>query len=96
MAASKKEMRRIHAFVSGTVQGVGYRYFVYEQAQRFDCTGWVRNIASGQVELEVQTATVNLVPFFSALMEGPRMAYVTNIDRTALDLKEGERGFEVR
>ena len=42
-----------HIHVSGVVQGVGFRPFIYGLAQRFALTGWVMNTSSG-VEIEVQ------------------------------------------
>ncbi|MGH9856286.1 MAG: acylphosphatase, partial [Acidobacteriota bacterium] len=36
-------MKQCHVFISGIVQGVGYRYFVRSNAQKLGLTGWVRN-----------------------------------------------------
>ena len=43
-----------HAFYSGTVQGVGFRYTVQRFAGQLRLTGWVRNLPDGRVEIEVQ------------------------------------------
>src|SRR6266850_6133424 len=40
--------------VEGMVQGVGFRYFVYTKASRLGLTGFVRNLASDAVEIEVE------------------------------------------
>ncbi|HRN49962.1 MAG TPA: acylphosphatase [Anaerolineales bacterium] len=50
---------RMTALVSGGVQGVGFRYFVWQQARSLALTGWVRNLHSGSVDV---------------LAEGPRPA----------------------
>ena len=42
---------RIHLRIRGKVQGVGFRWFVREQARRCDLAGWVRNNPDGSVEL---------------------------------------------
>ena len=43
-----------HMIVSGTVQGVGFRYFVLQQARRMQLTGWVRNLPTSEVEIDVE------------------------------------------
>ena len=41
---------RVRFRVRGHVQGIGYRYFVLETAERLRLAGWVRNLADGDVE----------------------------------------------
>ncbi len=40
----------VKAVVTGRVQGVYFRAFTQEEAIRLQLTGWVRNLASGEVE----------------------------------------------
>ncbi len=44
------EMVRAHVFFSGRVQGVFFRAFTKENAQRLGVNGWVRNLPDGRVE----------------------------------------------
>ena len=44
-------MRRIHAFFSGYVQGVGFRFTARRIAQSLGLSGWVKNCYDGRVEL---------------------------------------------
>ncbi|MEJ2636102.1 MAG: acylphosphatase [Calditrichia bacterium] len=39
------------AHVSGNVQGVGFRYFTYKRAKSYNLTGYVKNLANGNVEV---------------------------------------------
>ena len=55
---SKIEGARI--FISGIVQGVGFRPFVYALAQRYNLTGWVRNTSAG-VDIEVDGEEVKIL-----------------------------------
>jgi acylphosphatase len=45
---------RLRATVRGRVQGVGFRWFVQENARHLELSGWVRNATDGSVELEVE------------------------------------------
>jgi acylphosphatase len=71
---------RLHAIVTGHVQGVSFRYFVLEQADRLGLTGWVRNRWSGAVEVTAEGSRHNLEQLLLALREGPPMAIVSDLD----------------
>ena len=44
-------MNQVHAYYTGSVQGVGFRFVAKDFAQKLKLVGWVRNLTSGQVEL---------------------------------------------
>jgi acylphosphatase len=66
-------------FVSGVVQGVGFRYFVQDAAERLRLTGYVRNLRDGRVEVYAIGALAQFTRLRAALEEGPRGAMVTGI-----------------
>lgn len=43
-------MKRAHVFISGFVQGIGFRHFVRNNARKLGLTGWVRNTLDNRVE----------------------------------------------
>jgi acylphosphatase len=72
-------LKRFHLFVSGRVQGVGFRKATRRKARDLKLTGWVRNLADGQVEIVVE-GEKDLQLFIDWLAEGSRMARVEKIE----------------
>lgn len=70
---------RTFGMVTGIVQGVGFRPFVYCRAKELGLTGWVRNTPAG-VELEVQGEVIQVDAFFRAIrQEHPPLAVIDSI-----------------
>ncbi|WP_366512934.1 acylphosphatase [Sphingomonas telluris] len=81
--------------VSGRVQGVFFRGWTQEQAERLGVTGWVRNCPDGSVEahLEGEEGAVNWL--VDLIGDGPASARVANVRVREAEV-EGLEGFEVR
>ena len=86
----------VKVVVSGRVQGVGFRYFVVEQAGLLGLKGWVRNLPDGRVEAEVQGPTENVNMLLDQLRVGPRMSHVTAVDVQDLEGSVSYQDFRVR
>jgi acylphosphatase len=71
---------RLHAFVGGMVQGVGFRYFVLDVASGLGSRGWVRNLRDGRVEVVAEGRRASLETLLQQLREGPRAARVDRVD----------------
>ena len=69
-------MTRLHAILSGRVQGVGFRFFTLAEARRRGLTGWVRNRGQRQVEVLAEGPEKELTSFLEALRTGPVSARV--------------------
>jgi len=82
--------------VQGFVQGVGYRFFAIEQAQRFNIKGYVRNLSDGNVEVVAEGDEGMLNDFIKKLKVGPPSARVTGIDVEWNDEENGFTNFDVR
>jgi acylphosphatase len=74
---SKGAMEAIRVILTGRVQGVGFRYFVYREAQRFRVAGWVRNLYDGGVEVHAEGDPETLRRFLEKIRRGPPMAFVS-------------------
>ena len=73
------EMARARVVVEGRVQGVGFRYFVAEQAQEFGIKGWVRNRWDDSVEITAEARKPALERFLERVRRGPRSAFVSDV-----------------
>ena len=92
-------MRHVHIHVTGIVQGVGMRPFVYREAMAHGICGWVLNAGDG-VHIEAHACAEALEDFVAALSEhAPAAARVERID--VADLEPGtwdtanEQGFRI-
>jgi len=89
-----RNKKRMHLIVTGTVQGVGFRPFVYRLANSLGLTGWIRNSSAG-VQIEVEGNVEQLDDFASRLQaEKPPHANIHTIKTTFLE-PIGDTKFEV-
>lgn len=70
MEKSPNDMARLHIWVTGRVQGVGFRAFVLQAGSLFGLTGWVRNVGYDQVETVAEGSREVLERFMQAVKPG--------------------------
>ncbi len=68
-----------HLTIKGNVQGVGYRYFALQWAQKLGLCGWVRNNWEGSVETEVEGDRSAVEVFIAQMKIGPRSGHVSEV-----------------
>lgn len=73
-------MLEMHAFVSGRVQFVGFRYGVWLRARELKLSGWVKNLSDGRVEACFYGSIQELESIKDFLWIGPSVARVDNVD----------------
>jgi len=88
--------RAVRIRVGGLVQGVGFRYFVYRQAQALGVTGYAQNLPDGQVEVVASGERGLLDEFIAAVRVGPRYASVSRLDVEEIALREPFTDFRIR
>jgi acylphosphatase len=83
-------------YVSGMVQGVGYRYFVERAARYLKVAGYVRNLRDGRVEAYAIGPAASLTALRETLERGPNGASVTSVaeEDAAIDVKFAD-GFSI-
>ena len=77
-------MARARYVVRGTVQGVGFRWFVARQAERLGLHGWTKNLADGTVEVVADGESESLVRLEASLASGPGGAQVGGVEKHEL------------
>lgn len=68
-----------HWQVLGRVQGVGFRWFVRQQARRWGVRGWVRNRPDGSVEISATGPLEAIEGLMASVRRGPPGADVTEV-----------------
>lgn len=84
-------MIQAHIYITGTVQGVGFRYFIRRNARKLKVTGWVRNLPDGRVEAVFQGDKNASNELIAMCRKGPFLAAVKSVDVT---LEEQETSFK--
>lgn len=73
-------MQRAHIVITGSVQGVSFRAFTFEQAINLKLNGWVKNRKNGEVEIEVEGEQEKIKELIHNLKEGPSISNVENVN----------------
>lgn len=70
--------------VSGLVQGVGFRYFTFKQAEKLALTGHAKNLQNGKVEVLLFGDPDQIEVMLDWLRQGPENARVDQLDRSPI------------
>jgi acylphosphatase len=101
VVASAEELggMSVRYLISGSVQGVGFRWFVARHARSLDLTGYARNLADGRVEVVARGADPARLERLEALLRaGPANARVEQVEREELadESSVPSRSFDIR
>jgi acylphosphatase len=83
-------MKRMRAFVSGTVQGVFFRAHTKQWALHLGLTGWAKNLTDGRVEVIAEGPQTKLKELLEKIKQGPPGSTVDNVD---VDWREAKKKF---
>lgn len=87
---------RLHALVSGRVQGVNFRYSTVHHAQTLRLTGWVKNLPAGTVEVLAEGPQPALAQLLEFLHHGPPHAHVYSVQAEWQPASDEFTDFDVR
>ncbi len=95
-ADNPNEITRVHIWVKGRVQGVGFRAHVEYHALQIGVLGWVRNIGWDTVETVAEGTSEQIDQFIEMVKTGPRAARVDEA-RVEYETTTGQlEGFTVK
>ena len=69
-----------HVFISGFVQGVGFRQFIKNSARKIGLAGWVRNLDDGRVEAVFSGSKESIEETISICKKGPFLSEVKEVE----------------
>lgn len=86
---------RVHVFISGHVQGIGFRASAQRKAYQLGLAGWVKNLADGGVEAVFEGREEAVEEMVQWCHQGPFLAEVFEVEIKREPL-ENLFGFEIR
>jgi len=84
-----KKSKRI--YITGSVQGIFFRQFIKNNADKYNLKGYVRNLEDGRVEIFVEGNIDSVESMTSVCKRGPPHAQIRNVeekDEKFQDFKE--------
>ena len=87
---------RVNMIVSGMVQGVGFRWYILQEAEEIGVTGYVRNTWSGEVEIVAEGEEWQIEALHEKAKQGPMRSRVTAVKVVKDSAKNEFNKFEIR
>ena len=87
---------RLHLNFSGAVQGVGFRFTVRKIANRYEVTGFVKNLPNGDVEVVTEGDREVVESFISAIYSSSLSGYIRNVKKESSPATGEYSGFNIK
>jgi acylphosphatase len=72
-------MKRVRILVEGRLQGINFRYYTQQQAQKLGLTGFVRHLSDGRIEIDAQGDDESIETLLAWCQEGPQSSHLKSI-----------------
>jgi acylphosphatase len=72
--------KAVRLYIEGTVQGIFFRQFVKDNAERFNLRGFVRNLEDGKVEVFAEGEMENVDSLIESCKKGPKYSQIRKVD----------------
>ena len=88
-------MKKIHITISGKVQGVGFRYWLYQKSNERNVYGWVKNKFNGNVEAVLIGDYKNVDEILELCKKGPLSSKVTYVKTQNYEQEYPKKSFNI-
>src|SRR3989339_79139 len=72
--------KSVRIYITGTVQGIFFRAFIKEQAERLNIKGFTRNLEDGRIEIFIEGDANDVNKMIDLCQKGPKHAQIRNIE----------------
>ena len=72
--------KSVRLYIDGTVQGVFFRIFVKENAERYNVKGFVRNLEGGKIEVFLEGDSNSVNKMIELCQKGPKHSQIRNVE----------------
>ena len=84
-----------HIVITGKVQGIGFRHWLYKAAMQRNIDGWVRNKISGEVEALIIGNDENVNDLIKLCEKGPIFSKVTKVKVQNYQKEYSKKSFHI-
>ncbi len=91
-----QNIERVEFIISGNVQGVGFRYFVYTKASALGLDGYAKNLSGGNVEAVAEGPAEKVNTLLEYLKQGNSYSTVEKVKVNRSNPKYDIKGFHIR
>jgi acylphosphatase len=89
------QKKKFHAYISGRVQGVFFRWSTKKLAKKIEINGYVKNLQDGRVEVVAEGEEEKLKELIKFLQKGPKHARVHEVDVSWENYKDEYSSFQI-
>jgi len=86
--------KSIRLYINGTVQGVFFRAFIKENAERYGVKGFVRNLNDGRIEIFLEGKVNEVNKMIEIAKKGPKHSQIRKVE-TKLEKFQGLKNFKI-
>ncbi len=92
----EKQLKHYNITISGRVQGVGFRFYVLNKAQKYGINGFVRNNFDNTVEIDCESQNhLNLDLFIKEIKQGPLTGHITSFNINEIKTPINYKSFDI-